>query len=548
MSYEENDYLYKTSCDHCGSSDANAVFSDGHTYCFSCEHRTPPDDSKELKTTNPTSKPFTPLTGDFMPLSSRSIHQDTCEHLGYFWSTYAKERGDEPEPVQVANIRDASGALVGQKVRFKDKDFRGIGRPQDGLFGMHKFKTGLRLVITEGEIDALSVSQFGQNQYPVVSIPTGAKGAAKTIAKHLDWLEGFKEIVLFFDNDEDGREAIKQVANILPAGKTKVAKLPETYKDANDALQAGDLQAIKTAIFNALPYKPDGLLTITEIKEKALKPIEWGIPWFLPALTQATYGRRMGDLCFLGAGTGIGKTDFLTQSMAYDLFENKQKVAGFLLEQDPVETTKRIVGKQNGKLYHIPSDEDYTEELNELYDSEELSPENFVLYDSWGVTSWDSMKTKINYLVTQGFKVFYIDHLTALATGDDDKDERKELERITAEMAGMCKKHGIWMLVISHLTTPESGSHEEGARVKIRHFKGSRAIGFWAYFMFGIERNQQSDDPDEAATALFRVLKDRFTGQSTGLTIPLGYDRETGRQFESQGFEDATGTEGNSHW
>lgn len=548
MSYDENGFLYKTSCEQCGSSDANAVYTDGHTYCFSCSHRTPPDGSKELTTSNTSSKSFKPLTGEFMPLNSRNIHQDTCEHMGYFWSEYAKEKGGTPEPVQVANIRNARGEFVGQKVRFKDKDFRGIGRPQDGLFGMHKFKTGLRLVITEGEIDALSVSQFGQNQYPVVSIPTGSKGAAKTIANHLAWLEGFKEIILFFDNDEAGREAIKEVANILPAGKTKVAKLPEEYKDANDALMADDLHAIKTAIFNAQPYKPDGLLTIKEIKEKALKPIERGIPWFLPTLTEATYGRRTGELVFLGAGTGVGKTDFLTQSMAFDLFDNKVKVAGFLLEQEPVETTKRIAGKKNGKLYHIPTEEDYTDELNEIYDSQEMSPENFVLYDSWGVTDWDSMKTKINYLVTQGFKYFYIDHLTALATGSEDKDERKELERITAEMASMCKKHNIWMLVISHLTTPESGSHEEGARVKIRHFKGSRAIGFWAYFMFGIERNQQADDPDEASTANFRVLKDRFTGRATGLTIPLGYDRETGRQFESSGFDDATGSASGANW
>jgi twinkle protein len=66
----------------------------------------------------------------------------------------------------------------------------------------------------------------------------------------------------------------------------------------------------------------------------------------------------------------------------------------------------------------------------------------------------------------------------------------------------------------------------------IRHFKGSRSIGFWSFFMFGLERNQQSDDPDEQKLTVFRCLKDRYTGQSTGKTFGLSYDVETGRLFE----------------
>ena len=35
-------------CDKCGSSDANALYSDGHMYCFSCETYTPPDDEEVI--------------------------------------------------------------------------------------------------------------------------------------------------------------------------------------------------------------------------------------------------------------------------------------------------------------------------------------------------------------------------------------------------------------------------------------------------------------------------------------------------------------------
>ena len=36
-------------CDKCGSSDANALYSDGHMYCFSCETYTPPEQDVEMK-------------------------------------------------------------------------------------------------------------------------------------------------------------------------------------------------------------------------------------------------------------------------------------------------------------------------------------------------------------------------------------------------------------------------------------------------------------------------------------------------------------------
>jgi twinkle protein len=62
----------------------------------------------------------------------------------------------------------------------------------------------------------------------------------------------------------------------------------------------------------------------------------------------------------------------------------------------------------------------------------------------------------------------------------------------------------------------------------MRHFKGSRSIGFWAHFAFGLERNPQHEDPEIAQQTTFRCLKDRYTGRATGKTIMLSYDTHTG--------------------
>ena len=102
------------------------------------------------------------------------------------------------------------------------------------LYGVWKFSGGKHLVITEGEIDALSVSQAMDNKWPVVSLPNGAQSATKAIANCYDWLDRFERIVLMFDMDKPGQEAVNLVAPLLPPGKTCVAVLPR--KDANETL------------------------------------------------------------------------------------------------------------------------------------------------------------------------------------------------------------------------------------------------------------------------------------------------------------------------
>jgi twinkle protein len=98
-------------------------------------------------------------------------------------------------------------------------------------------------------------------------------------------------------------------------------------------------------------------------------------------------------------------------------------------------------------------------------------------------------------------------------------------------MAGLANELGCIIHFVSHLATPDGKPHEEGGRVMIRHFRGSRAIGFWSFFMFGMERDQQNEDPIIATTTIFRILKDRYTGRSTGKTINLGFHSETGRLY-----------------
>ena len=92
------------------------------------------------------------------------------------------------------------------------------------------------------------------------------------------------------------------------------------------------------------------------------------------------------------------------------------------------------------------------------------------------------------------------------------------------ELASMVEQHDFTLHFISHLTTPSGTAHEEGGRVLEKHFTGSRAIARWSHNLFALERDKQS--PDEPTT--LRILKERETGDATGRTFGLAYNRDTG--------------------
>lgn len=529
--HPQSELSFKGGCDNCGSSDANAHYDDGHAFCFSCGHYTPSEDGS-VAARVPEGPRVTDLIAQGQPreLTKRRLTEETCRRWGY---TTSKMRG---EPVQIANYRDPkTGAVVAQKVRTQDKDFLFLGDAKAaGLYGQHLWKGGRRIIITEGEIDAMSVSQAQEHRWPVVSVPSGAQGAAKSLSRQLEWLLGFEQIVLCFDNDEPGRAATAECAALFPPGRVFIAHLPDDVKDASDMIQAGRSKELVSRLWEAKEYRPDGLVTLADIREAALVDPAVGLPWWSPTLTAATFGRRTGEAVALGAGTGVGKSDFISQQIAADLLAG-HAVGAFLLEQQPVESAKRIAGKVAGRRFHVPGDGWTRTELEAALDALSATGALY-LYDNFGATDWDVIRDRIRYLAkAHGVRLFYLDHLTALAAAEDD--ERVALERIMAELGGLVKELNVWLLFVSHLATPDGKPHEEGGRVTIRHFKGSRAIGYWSHFMFGLERDQQAEDEEERATTTFRILKDRLTGQATGRTIPLTYDGKTGLLAEGAAAE-----------
>ena len=522
--------LSKEQCPECAkegndaSGDNLAVYSDGHTHCFACGYHTNGTKDGAVAGGSPQQTSFIPLEYTCQRLNARRISDDVCRKFGY-----GIGRDINGNPVQICDVKGSDGTLLAQKVRGKDKDFWLNGSLKEKpLVGMHLWSGGKQLVITEGEIDMLSYAEVTNSKWPVVSVPNGAQGAAAVIAKQLDYCKSFSTVILMFDMDEPGQAAAKECADLLMSvTDVRIAQLP--LKDANECLVEGRHEDVQKAVWNAQPYAPDGLLTVDDIVERMQKPKEKGLPWFMEGINQSSNGRVFGQVITLGAGTGVGKTDFLLQQMDFDIRHLNLKTAGFFLENDPEEVVEIMAGKADGKLYYEENHE-HASLVEEKIAAARKYTNMLYLYDNFGMCDWTSIKSKIIYLVSKGYRNFYIDHLTALATGGD-KEEKAELETIMAEVAELAKRHTILIHLVSHLTTPEGKSHEEGGRVTIKQYKGSRAIGFWSHQMIGFERNQQAEGEERFVTTA-RQLKRRGFGKGVGKTTLFKYDHETGQLNE----------------
>ena len=508
----ESEFIRHEPCSNCGSSDANGIYTDGHTYCFSCQHYTEGNDTSNTHQmqSNVTFK------GSAQRLQKRNISEKTCE----FYKIYRDD----------THLRfpyfDGSGRVQGFKTKDKLKQFKYEGVSTDTLFGQHLFPTsGKRIVITEGELDAASCYEAMPN-WPMVSLPHGAASAKKDIQKQIPLLQGYEEIVLFFDNDNAGREAVEKAASILPTGKVKIARL-EQYKDASDALQANDSEAIRRAIWDAKEYQPDGIVDGKSLLEAVTTPSPpCNHKYKFEGLQEKTHGIRYGELTTITAGTGQGKSTFCRQ-LATQLLEEGVKVGYIALEESNRRTALGLMSVAVGKALHLGEHEYST--LKEAYDST-IDNWNLYLYDHFGSLSSDTIYNRIEYMALGlDIKVIFLDHLSILLSGLQG-DERRMIDQTMTNLRSLVERTGISLFLVSHLRrTHTDQDHTDGAKVSLGQLRGSQAISQLSDTVLALERDQQADND----VSTLRILKNRYSGE-TGVAAALKYDKTTCKFNETE--------------
>ncbi len=532
---EESTLISKGSCDSCGSSDANAFYDDGHSFCFSCNTH---------KQGEPTVSNVTLTSGGELDrligvwnskqassIPDRSLTTGTSAKYG------VKVDGNvQMYPYFAEGITDP----VGFKLRtVSPKGFRSVGDIKSaGLFGQQRFGNyeQNRIVITEGELDALAADQMFGSKTAVVSLKGGAAAAGRDVKASYNFLDGFKEIVFCPDADSAGQDAIAKIADVF-AGKLRIMKLdPEVGKDACDYLKKGKVEEFTKAFFSAAAFVPDGIISKADLWERlnTERPAAMGdYPW--EALNRLTYGFRPTELITVCAGSGLGKSSILRELVMHVKNTTEHKIGCLFMEESVERTAEGFMGVDLSTPVHLPTSsvkrgsQEYKDSFERVFGDDRLMIMD-ASFDT-GATV-DQVVARVRYMAKAlDCKVIILDHISILVSGGQHGDERKALDEIMTRLRMLVQETGIALFIVSHLKRPDSKGHEEGAATSLSQLRGSGSIAQLSDMVLGLERNGQAEDPEERNTTHVRVLKNRFCG-TTGKATPLLYDHITGRMLE----------------
>jgi len=529
----------KQPCPLCNSSDAVGINKDGSAKCFSCGEFMPNYEQacngKTMTTTTETKQPDSVSEGNFIALTDRKISQATAKKYS------------------VKAVQDLKGQVIKHFYPYYNghelsatkcrnsltKDFFVQGSYNEtGLFGQQLFKSGKYVTITEGECDAMAAYELLGSKWAVVSIKRGAQGAVRDIKESLEFFDDFENVIVAFDNDKAGKEAAVKVARLFKPGKARILTLPNGFKDPNDMLKSNRHKDFVESWWASKVYTPSGVINVTEQREKFHnREKKQSVPYPYEGLNKKLYGLRQGELVTLTGGTGLGKSS-VTREIEHWLVKQTQDNVGIIaLEEDWRRTIDGILSiEANARLYIDQEREKFSkEELDKmfdmLYDGENKN--RVWVHSHFGTNDIDDIFTKLRFMIIGcDCKWVVVDHLHMLVSAVHEGDERRAIDSIMTRLRSLVEETGAGIILVSHLRRVDGNKgHENGIEVSLSHLRGSNSIGQLSDCVIALERNQQSDDPDEARTTRLRVLKSRYTGD-VGMAARVIYDAETGRLSE----------------
>ena len=397
------------------------------------------------------------------------------------------------------------------------------------LFGIKQCVDFQRLIITEGQIDSLSVATAGFNN--CCSVPTGKNGM-RWIPHNWDWLKKFKEILVFGDFEHDQMTLLPDITSRFMTTETKVlAVRPEDYrgcKDANELLLKFGADAIRDAIKNARPQMLEQVIQLNEVTYQDGDTDE-KLPTGIRSIDKTlTGGLPFGLMNILTGKRGEGKSTEGSMLIKQAL-ENGYNCFIYSGEMKKGDVRKWL------DLQIAGADRVITEHKGD-YDIYKLSPQNIerignwykdqaYIYDTSVVveTQKNLLDVVETYIKQFGCRFVLIDNLMTAIDLEDmgaDKFERQEL--VCKRLARMAQKYNAMILLIAH--KKKGNGNDENDDVL-----GSSEITNLA----GIIMSYGRDDNIGENERLLKVTKNRLTGKCDFDGVICGYDDASKRIFEA---------------
>lgn len=412
--------------------------------------------------------------------------------------------------------RPARDVKPGERKSWRDKDTKPI------LYGMQLCDPAYPLCIFEGEIDAMSGYEAGLPN--CVSVPSGAQDFT-WIDTCWAFLERFKSVYLFGDNDEPGQQMQQTVIDKL-VGWNLFTVIHEC-KDANELLVKKGAVSLLTAYAAAKEAPVYGLLDLGEIEPydpAKAKRVLSGIP----TLDHALGGFQYGDLTVWTGRRGEGKSTMMNQ-IALEALDRGEKVclySGELnaqraqywldLQAAGPEYIKATRDRETGKeiLYVVQPQKSY---IHDWYKGRMFVYDNTMA----GAGEEDSILKAFHAAVSRkNCSVFIVDNLMTARLAKSRDGFFQAQSAFVGRLVDFAAKRNVVVHLVAH---PRKGSES----IKGDDIAGTGDIANRAANV--ISMGKTSENEGYGFDVGLSVLKNRWEGVTC--TVGLNYDKVSRRLF-----------------
>ena len=232
-----------------------------------------------------------------------------------------------------------NGQLVNAKYRDREKNMAFEAGAELILYRLDSIRGKNVITITEGEIDALTMVECGDDA--VCSVPNGARKNDNFdyLECAIETLEQAEHILLVMDKDEIGIKYERLLAERLGTHKCMYVEYPEDCKDINDVLVKYGKEAVSKCIVNAKHYPIKGIHSFSEFSEEINEYYRKGFPRGLSTgwtTLDGYYTLALGSLNVVTGMPSSGKSELLDAMMLNATIMHKWKLAIYSPENLPV--------------------------------------------------------------------------------------------------------------------------------------------------------------------------------------------------------------------
>lgn len=508
----------------------------------------------------------------FVEAKDRKVSKETCERFGIRAAVSEKD-GKTVEAYYFPSYNQ-KGQVVGfmkqdiTKGKEEEGHWTAVGSVsiQNKLFGQDVAESINRkrtnVIVTEGQwdtastyqalVDSVKNTKYEGMEPQVVSIPLGTKNAVEAILHNESFITSFDAATWFFDDDHctpaeakkgilKGHEAREAVAGaLIDSGLSMMTVVAQDgFKDASDYLQAGKSSELaKLVQFGKKPFSTEKIVRASEISfETIIEPQPQGVMIdCFPKLMQKINGYRTKELTLLLAPSNVGKST-VCSILARKFMDAGHKIGMIFLEEGNKETFQRLVASDLKVNYlkfkrnplSVATEEAIRESYNKIVNNDQL-----VLLDHFGSMPIDSLMAKVKHMVlVEGCKYILLDHVSAVISGNESDNERKDLDIVMTNLASFCAANEVHLVVVCHINRqdshqflPQKGKESEPFWVNVRKesARGSAALEQFSWNILALEPEIMPDF--SRGRVRIKVLKTRF-GDSLGIADVFTLDPET---------------------